>query len=296
MKERTKIILTFSTKPFLIIGMTIRLRNVILLIWTFSTGGILAGSQLFPLFYQEKTRKLLSEVTDSLQRWWFVYEDTQAAGQDYIFFGILLLTIFSFFSAIIVRRFLKRSPAGEVFFFIIFLFSLAIEALRLLNPLLLEIQSPPYYGYLVTKVVVFGRYFATFALFSGSLHNIGIDNQKSGTLLMLALFLSGVLSAFTPVDSTRLLQNMLYYTGAETERFILFIFLSVFTIGNFIWTAATRRTADSAILAAAAIALITGKELACYAAGLPSAVGGTALLVTGTYLFAKKEYQMHLWR
>jgi hypothetical protein len=143
--------------------------------------------------------------------------------------------------------------------------------------------------------VYFGRFFGLFCAFGASLFAVGTQYQRLGTILLVAVVLSFTLAYAVQVDSLAFMATLQYRLADGKGLAVLFVALQALAVVNFLSGAYVRGTSDYVFLATGIAFASVGRELTFFPAGPVHVIGGTALLVAGAVVFAKKTYALYLW-
>lgn len=203
--------------------------------------------------------------------------------------------IISFAGSLLFRRLFRRVASPAVFFVALFVLSLSLEQLRFVQYWLVSTGGSLNLGAFVSRVLRFGNLFGSLSLFTASLYAAGVDYSRTGTVALTLALLSFVIVYFMPVDALELMPVLVHRVGVGQSLDILLAALSLLTIANFVYAAATSTRDDRVYLAAAIVAVVIGRTILAYPPGLAMVGLGGLLLVGGLTAYAWLNRLHYLW-
>ena len=202
---------------------------------------------------------------------------------------------FSLGGGMLFRMYFRRSISVEVFFFTLFVLALFFEAFRL-GVLYIVIREEPFFlGVLFTRIILFGRFFRLFSLFTAGLFAVSTKGWKPWLFLGVIALVSFTLVAGIPINPTRLLPQMMYEVGNSTYMLVITLFFSFFTILNLVLAAVLKSTREYYYIAASLAVVLAGHILIMYfISPLLLSIGGF-LIAGGSFFFGKLIHDLYLW-
>lgn len=227
---------------------------------------------------------------DSAYPGWYIFRVPENPGE--LLINVLIcisaVILFSFFANTSLWNLFRKTVSPEIFFTMIFIFSLSLEVLRMGMVLAQAWALPVYLSIALTRGVYLGRFLALLCLLAASLYGIGMKYSNYSTLLAGLLLLSVTMASIIPVDSTTLRFNFLHKLGDEQGYILVNIITGFLVLLNYTVARITRRSNRFFLVAAAALLLFIGKELVYFGIS-PVAIGsGLLILVLGTVLFSRQ--------
>lgn len=275
--------------------MTLATRNAVLFACV-SLAALLMAAYLFALiFVFQTTDQPIADLIPTTQRWfvWTWDISPQTGPNSVIAAGALGLL--SFLTLLFSTRVFRRVTSAEIYFFAVFLFTLAMDQIRVSQLLLIITNQPLQYGVVVTRVVMFGRLVGSFTLFTASLYAVGVEFPRIGTLTLLTTALAFVIVWFVPVDTLHLTASLIHVTGGHGSIDIVITALALLTIVDYVVAGVRGHREKGLAVSLSAAALVVGRELVFRSFSLVALAIGGALLLYGcvTYIAVNRRY--YLW-
>lgn len=276
-------------------GMTLSVRNTLLRVGIAISTLLLAGFGY--VSYQILWGDGISGGASALaNQHWLVF--TWNASEDHVVWsviGMLLLGLVALVTLSLFVRYFRKITAPEIFFFAVFVLSVALDQLKVAQLWLVIANQPQEIGVVVTRTVLFGHIMGIFSLFASSLYVAGVEYQKTGTILGIAALVAFTLAYTIPVDSLVLLPNLLYRTGDERGLQIVSVILYLLVAVNYVYAMITNGAGETGVLLAAMVLVIVGRELLYYLASPLAVILGGVFLSAGTLVFGTRSHAMYLW-
>lgn len=168
---------------------------------------------------------------------------------------------------IFVRRAYRKSAAPEIFFFSLFLVTLAAESLLLVQAWVSFAGLASYFTSLMTRVIWAFRFTGLFLLVSSSLYAFDFPYRKFGNLVAGSLGAGIFLAVTLPLHSTSARNHLLFAVGDAPGMVMVTVLLGTVVALNFLaggWLpgaperAWVRAWTAVSFLAAWALAIIAG--------------------------------------
>ena len=210
--------------------------------------------------------------------------------------GLLVQGLLSFVALWSMLRMFRKTTAPEVFFFSVFVFTLALDLVKVGQLIIVLLQYPPVYGAVLTRVLHFGHFLGIFCLLSSSLYLSGLEYQKTGVVLGMGALIALTLAYSLPVDFSRLLPNLMHPAGDQTTIQVVALLLEVIVLLNVLYALAAVQERAYLALLAALLLVMAGREMVLYVATPLFYSIGVPLLIAGVWLFAWRIRRLYLWR
>lgn len=208
---------------------------------------------------------------------------------------LLMPLLFSLIAAGIIYSSFRKTAAGEIFFFLIFLFSFSFEMFRGYALLAQQEDLPFLVTVILSRLTYAGRFTAVLALFCGSLFSVGLEHQRIELFLAVTLMTAMILAALIPIDTTEPTQRLIYESGMNRELLIIQLLIGLLGTVNFFLAAKKRKNSDYLYVAGALVFLMGGWFLTGNSLNWAALVTGYILLTGGTGLYGWKTHQIYLW-
>ncbi|MCL2481498.1 MAG: hypothetical protein FWF38_07290 [Spirochaetaceae bacterium] len=262
--------------------MTITHRNNTLLVII----GILVAVLIFLAFVP-----YILYMTGEIESAYLAYKKL-CTSSNYIF-GFLLI-LYSAASLFILRLFFYKTSSTEVFFFMIYLVSLAFESSRSLIVILQELNSSFVYIMFLSRVAYFSKMCGVFALFTSALASSDMIINKLNMPVIIIIVISFMLSSAIPL-SDNTLDNSYYMPGFFSYYFFALIFIEFLALLIFVINYFQKRNTEYFYLAISLLFIVTGREITFYMVSIPYFSVGMAFMIAGTALFSSKIREIYKW-
>ena len=189
-----------------------------------------------------------------------------------------------------------KTASAELFFFSIWAFCLGFEALRFFSVGLMIYSSSLGPMVLLTRLVLFGRYFGLLSLFMGSIMAVGFRQERMIGVLLAAFLLALFFSSVQPVNSGVLAPDFLIDRGFGFLMSLFDSALIAMTLVNYL--VAWRMNRDSAFLASGAGLALCILSYLLLRSGHSAWVmlPAIAFLSIGAWLHIRSMNGYYLWR
>lgn len=189
----------------------------------------------------------------------------------------------------------RKTTSAEIFFFIIFIVTIAFDSLKAGFALFSVLNFSPYYGVILTRSVYFGRFLGTLAVLAAGIFAHGAEYQRMEIYLGVAFLLAFSLSAAVPVDFTVTEFNLLYAVGNSRELGIVSVLFLSFGVFNFVLFAIQNASRDHALIAGGLALTVAGREMLFFMDGSIALITAFVMLIGGVTLFSERTHAVHLW-
>ncbi|MDT8298347.1 MAG: hypothetical protein RQ801_08620, partial [Spirochaetaceae bacterium] len=167
-------------------------------------------------------------------QWWSSWRPSEGSDFVWALAGLSFMAIIPLLSELILRRRFSRSPSPEMFFFRFFLLTLPLQVCRLaLSPIVSEMlpfEMPITWELTVARIAWFGRFLGITALLNIGLYTSDVPFRRSGTILGMGSLAALAVAVMLPLDSTQLLSNLLFRSGAETALALASVVLEILAV------------------------------------------------------------------
>ncbi len=214
---------------------------------------------------------------------------------DVVCFAIIIMPILSLTFLTYIYFAFRKTHALEIAFFVVFIFSIGFESLRLIFPLnsfsgmLLENIS------LLSRIVYFSRLVAIFSLFIGSIYALKILTQQVSYILFFIIFTAFLLTISMPISNFNMNKFFLFgEQSAYSYKFILLLASFLACLNYFLayWTKKAKEYLGASIGSAI---LLMGYWLLIYTSSYLFLISGVLFFVIGAVKYIKNIHNYHLW-
>ena len=214
---------------------------------------------------------------------WFLRRPVIEVPMAPLLWQLLVLMPLVFVSLFYVRLLYRKTNSPELFFLSFFVFSLMGEGLRVLQIFYLLNDQSYFLSLVLTRVVWIFRLFGLFMVFSASLFGLEFTYQKLGNFVGMSLGLAVFLGANLTFQTTTLDSTGLYAPGDERGLLLIFLFLILLTLANFVFSAVVKKRPHSLGQMGSVIFLLAASQVAYF-----GAVWSGLLLIPGAALLGRK--------
>ena len=208
---------------------------------------------------------------------------------------ILALVLFSCFSIILIYYFFEKTQSPEILYVVFFAASFSFETLRLVLPLGWVYEIPSLYQLTVSRILLFGRYFGVFSLFTASVCAAGFKAQNQRNVIMIITGTTLIITLGVPIDTQAWDSSLNMISGHISMFRLIEIGTILITTISFFIASWSRSSHEFAIIGVGSVLALIGRNILLKTdiwAGLPM---GLALLIAGTWLICTRLHKIYLW-
>jgi hypothetical protein len=210
-------------------------------------------------------------------------------------YGILALVFFSFISILLSYFSFEKTQSPEILFVVFFAASFSLEALRLIIPLGQLYEIPSLYMLVAARIILFGRYFGLFSLFTASVYAVGFKVQKQRNVITIIAVITLIIVLGVPIDTQTWDSSLNMITGYTSMFRLIETGAFLITTISFFIAAWIRSSRDFIFIGAGAALAFLGRNILLSAVtwvGLPI---GLLFLAAGTWLICTRLHKIYLW-
>jgi hypothetical protein len=206
---------------------------------------------------------------------------------------IFTISTLLFFTTIFIQVFYKKSLSAEVILFVIFLVSLSVQSIRIIEPLI------NYNSYIITLIIartsIFFKYLALLSLLGASLFSFSIKKQKVGSWVLISIFISLILSVIIHFNTGIVEYNLLPKIIYAREEIVISAAIMIITVLTFIKSGFDAKNMEYIYLGIASFLLTLGLEMTFISLELFPGIVTCILLISGIILYLKSIHTIILW-
>jgi hypothetical protein len=209
--------------------------------------------------------------------------------------GIFVLVLYSFLTIILIFYFFEKTKSPEILFVVFFAVSFSLEALRLILPLGRVYDFPSLYSLAASRVILFGRLFGVFSLFTASIYGVGYEMQKQRYVIIIITVISLFISMGIPIDTQVWDSSLNMVIGYTTMFRLIDTGTFLITAISFFIAAWSHGSRGYVFIGVGSVLVFLGRNILLGAdtwAGLPV---GLPLLAAGTWLICTNIHKIYLW-
>jgi hypothetical protein len=209
--------------------------------------------------------------------------------------ALVLAVLYSFIGLLLIFSFFERTPTPEILYIAIFTISLSFEAIRLLLPLNLILNSPSFYLRITARILLFARFFGIFSLFTAGLCAAGLDVQKTRIAIFIMILATMVITGSVPIDVHSWDTGFNMIIGNKNMFRMIELLVFITTVVSFFIAAKIRDSKYYVHAAVGVMLALIGRNILLGTDNWIGAAQGILLLSFGTYYLCSKVHKIHLW-
>jgi len=212
-----------------------------------------------------------------------------------VHFSILVLVLYSFLTIMLNYYFFEKTMSPEILFVVFFAASFSLEALRLIIPLGRVFDFPSLYALTASRVILFGRFFGIFSLFTASIYGAGYEMQRQRYVIIIITVTSLLIAMGIPIDTQTWDSGFNMVIGYTAMFRVIDTGTFLITAISFFIAAWSRGPRGYVFIGAGSVLVFLGRNILLNSdtwAGLPL---GLPLLVVGTWLICTNLHRIYLW-
>lgn len=256
---------------------------------------VLFAGGAYLVFHLDILPDVLGDLVEPMPRWLLVLGTLEPGFlRITALTGMASLLLFAVLANLGVRTLYRRTDSAELLFIMLFCLSLCLEAWRLGNLIFQAFGLPQYLNVVVTRVVLFSRFFGLLCLLVSSLYAVAMKYTQYSVLIGGMAVLAFTLAGILPLDTSLYEATFLYKLGDRQGYFFVRLILAALMVINFFVAARLRRSRRFAVAAVAGLFLFAGRELLQYGIAPLPIVLGTVLLIVGFVIFVRQIVVFYL--
>jgi hypothetical protein len=203
--------------------------------------------------------------------------------------------LYSLVTLVLIYTFFEKTQAPEILFITLFVLSFSLETMRLATPLQKAWEIPSLYLLMASRTLLFGRFFGIFSLFAAGVCAAGLEIQKQANIILVAAFISLVVSLGVPIDILTWDSSFSMINGyLPLFRMIETVVLAI-TMASFFISAWSRGTMEYLTIGTGVFLAAVGRNLVLSGDTWISPLPGLLLLIAGAWLICTKLHKVYLW-
>lgn len=208
---------------------------------------------------------------------------------------ILILVLYSFLSVILIYYYFEKTQSPEILFIVLFAASFAPEALRLILPLSRVYEIPSLYLLMSSRIILTGRYFGIFSLFTASLFAVGYRTQQQSTIIIIIVIATLIIALGVPIDTQSWDSSLTMVNGYISMFRLIESGIFLITTVTFFIAAWSRGSREFAFIGAGSVLVFLGRNILLSTDTWAGPPIGLAFLAAGTWLICTKLHKVYLW-
>jgi hypothetical protein len=208
---------------------------------------------------------------------------------------ILGMVLYSVLSIALLHYFFEKTQSPEILFVGFFAVSFSLEALRLILPLGWVYEIPSLYLLIATRIMLFGRYFGIFSLFTASVYAVSFEVQRQRNVIMIVTVISLIIALGIPIDTQIWDSSLVMIHGSNSMFRLIETGTFLITTVSFFIAVWSRGSRDFIFTGVGAILAYIGRTILLGADTWAALPCGLLFLAAGTWLICIKLHKIYLW-
>jgi hypothetical protein len=242
----------------------------------------------YPAAAEEATRRVPGIIQNVVGR--FLEPNAYAP-----FAAIAGTVIYAFVTLILICYFFEKTPAPEILFFALFVLSFSFEGMRLMVPLQKVHQIPALYLLMCSRVLLFGRFFGLFSLFTASVCAAGLEMQKQQNIIMIIALITLVITLGVPIDVLTWDTSYCMINGYTAMFRMVEAGILLITMSSFFISAYSRGSREYLLIGIGSFLVFLGRNLLLTADTWVTPLPGLLALAVGTWFICTRLHKVYLW-
>jgi hypothetical protein len=210
-------------------------------------------------------------------------------------YGILALVFFSFISIVLSYFSFEKTQSPEILFVVLFAAAFSLEALRLIIPLGKIYEIPSLYMLVAARIILFGRYFGLFSLFTASVYAVGFKAQRQRNVIIIIAVITLIIVLGVPIDTYAWDSSLNMINGYTSMFRLIETGTFLITTVSFFIAAWLRSSRDFIYIGAGAALVFLGRIILLSAVNWVGLPLGLLFLAVGTWLICTRLHKIYLW-
>jgi hypothetical protein len=202
---------------------------------------------------------------------------------------------YALFASILIYYFFEKTHAPEILFFAFFVLSFTVEGVRVMVPLKNIYELPGVYLIIASRVLLFGRYFGIFCLFTASLYAAGWDVQKHGYVVFIIVIATLMISLNVPIDGLSWDSSLTTIIGYRGMLKMAETVIILITMMSFFISAYFRGAREYIFVGIGSCLVFLGRNILLGADTWITPLPALASLGAGTWFICTQLHRVYLW-
>jgi len=208
---------------------------------------------------------------------------------------IMVLVLYSLLTIVLNNYFFEKTKSPEILFVVFFAASFSLEVLRLIIPLGQVYDFPSLYALTASRVILFGRFFGIFSLFTASIYGAGYEMQRQRYVVIIITVTSLLIAMGIPIDTQTWDSGLNMVIGYTTMFRLIDAGTALITAISFFIAAWSRGPRGYIFIGAGSVLVFLGRNILLNADTWAVLPIGIPLLAVGTWLICTNLHRIYLW-
>ncbi|MDR2111204.1 MAG: hypothetical protein LBP32_07835 [Spirochaetaceae bacterium] len=211
------------------------------------------------------------------------------------FATVAVSVVYALITMVFIYYFFEKTQAPEIFFFTFFILSFSFEAARIMPPLTRVYGLPSIYFTMTSRVLLFGRYFGLFSLFTASVYAAGLNVQKQGNFVFVIIIAALMIALRAPVDGVSWDSSLSMITGYSSMFKLVEAGIMGITMISFFVSSFSRGAREYIFIGIGSCLVFFGRNILLGADTWVTPLPGLIILGLGTWFICTYLHRVYLW-
>ena len=211
------------------------------------------------------------------------------------FAAMTAAVIYALVTTILIYYFFEKTQSPEILFFAFFVFSFAFEGVRTMVPLKQVYDFPGFFLVMASRVLLFGRYFGIFSLFTASVYAAGLEIQKQGYVVFILAAATLMISLGVPIDGLSWDSSLAMIIGYMGMFRMVELGIILITMMSFFVSAYSRGSREYIFIGIGSFMVFLGRNMLLNADTWITPLPALGILVLGTWFICTQLHRVYLW-
>jgi hypothetical protein len=203
--------------------------------------------------------------------------------------------VYALVTMILIYYFFEKTQSPEILFFAFFALSLAFEGVRAMVPLKEVYNLPGVFLVMASRVLLFGRYFGIFSLFTASVYASGLEMQKQGYVVFILAAATLMIALGVPIDGLSWDSSFAMISGYMGMFRVMELGVIVITMMSFFVSAYSRDSREYRLIGIGSFLVFLGRAMIISADTWVTPLPALGILALGTWFICTRLHRVYLW-
>jgi hypothetical protein len=203
--------------------------------------------------------------------------------------------VYALITIILIYYFFEKTQAPEILFVSFFILSFAFETARVMVPFRIAKELPTVYLIMTFRVLLFGRYFGMFSLFTASVYAAGLKPQKQGPSIFIIIIATLIIALGVPIDGFSWDSSLSMIYGYSSMFKLVEAGIILITAISFFISAYSRGAGEYVFIGIGSFLVCLGRTILLGADTWAAPFPGLLILAVGTWFICSYLHRVYLW-
>jgi hypothetical protein len=203
--------------------------------------------------------------------------------------------VYALVTTILIYYFFEKTQSPEILFFAFFAISFAFEGMRAMVPLKQVYDLPGVFLVMASRVLLFGRYFGIFSLFTASVYAAGLEIQKQGYVVFILAAATLMIALGVPIDGLSWDSSLAMISGYMGMFRVVELGIILITMMSFFVSAYSRDSREYIFIGIGSLLVFLGRNMLLNADTWVTPLPALVILALGTWFICTQLHRVYLW-